>query len=333
MLRAALSYPTRKPDGPRSVLVGGGVVFLTTLFGVTSVLGGVVGVVSVLGLLPWLALRGYYVRVLRTSVGRDRPTPPALADAERLVRDGAIALGVSAAYLLPGVVVLAPLVYARAVGTDLAPLFGEVGLSPGPASVAVSATGFLAIVAAMYLIGALYATPVAVTRFAYEDRVGAAFEVRRVVDGALTEDYAVAWAVAVVLQVVLFPVAYVLRAALVGFFLHFVVAVAMRYCYARGVGEGLDLAPVVRDPDRPDRDAGSAGDGHPTNATPPDEGPTDEATPSAHTAASDSGAAATPDTGSERGAGPDENEPAGPGGDEAARPEDESAVEDEGERT
>jgi hypothetical protein len=245
VLRAALSYPTRNPDGPRSVLLGGVLVFLASVFGATSLLEGPVSLVALVGVLPWLALRGYYVRVLRTSIGRDRPTPPPMADGGRLLRDGAVAIGISAAYLLPGAVVLGPLVYARAVGTDVGTLYAEVGLPAVLADAVLSATGFLALLAAMYLLGALYATPVAVARFAYEDRLGAAFELRRVVDGALTEDYAVAWAATLLLQVVLFPIAYVFRAAIVGFFFHFVVAVAVRYCYARGVGEGSDLEPLA----------------------------------------------------------------------------------------
>ncbi|PSP48051.1 hypothetical protein BRC75_08040 [Halobacteriales archaeon QH_7_69_31] len=279
MLRAALSYPTRNPDGPRSVLIGGGLVFLASVFGATSLLEGPVSLVALLGVLPWLALRGYYVRVLRTSIGRDRPTPPPLADGGRLLRDGAVAVGISAAYLLPGAVVLGPLVYARAVGTDVGTLYAEVGLQAVLADAVLSATGFLALLAAMYLLGALYATPVAVARFAYEDHLGAAFELRRVVDGALTEDYAVAWAAALLLQVLLFPIAYVFRAAIVGFFFHFVVAVAVRYCYARGVGEGSDLEPLAR---TTDESAGAVEDPTdiPTSATSaPEEGPAADADP------------------------------------------------------
>ncbi|PSQ36024.1 hypothetical protein BRD11_01910 [Halobacteriales archaeon SW_12_69_24] len=195
-----------------------------------------------------------------SSRRRDRPTPPPLDDADRLLRDGATAVAIAAAYLLPGVLVLGPLVYARAVGADLPTLYTAAGLSEGLANAAVSATGFVAIVAVMSLIGALYATPVAVTRFAREDRVAAAFEGRRVVAGALTEDYAVAWAIALLVQVVLFPIALALRAALVGFFLQFVVAVGVRYCYARGVGHGLDLDPVAPATEERTRGQDTSGD-------------------------------------------------------------------------
>jgi len=288
VLRAALSYPTRNPDGPRSVLIGGGLVFLASVFGATSLLEGSVGLVALVGVLPWLALRGYYVRVLRTSIGRDRPTPPPMADGGRLLRDGAVAVGISAAYLLPGAVVLGPLVYARAVGTDVGTLYAEVGLQAVLADAVLSATGFLALLAAMYLLGALYATPVAVARFAYEDRLGAAFELRRVVDGALTEDYAVAWAAALLLQVVLFPIAYVFRAAIVGFFFHFVVAVAVRYCYARGVGEGSDLEPLARTTDESTPGAEVRHDA-PEPGTSASEGPAADAGLTARSTGSDPG--------------------------------------------
>ena len=287
MLRAALSYPTRNPDGPRSVLIGGGLVFLASVFGATSLLEGPVSLVALVGVLPWLALRGYYVRVLRTSIGRDRPTPPPMADGGRLLRDGAVAVGISAAYLLPGAVVLGPLVYARAVGTDVGTLYAEVGLQAVLADVVLSATGFLALLAAMYLLGALYATPVAVARFAYEDRLGAAFELRRIVDGALTEDYAVAWAAALLLQVLLFPIAYVLRAAIVGFFFHFVVAVAVRYCYARGVGEGSDLEPLALTTDESAPGGEGRHDAPAPGTSDPEEGPATDAGPPARGTGSD----------------------------------------------
>jgi len=270
MVRAALSYPSRRPDGPRSVLLGSGLVVLTAVLGVTTTLDGPVGAVALLGVVPWLVLRGYYVHVIRTTIGRDRPTPPALEHGGRLLRDGLTSVFISGVYLLPGLAVIGPLVYARAVGTDLATLYGAVGLPTALANAALSATGVLALFAAMYLIGALYATPVAVARFAHADRIGAAFEARDVIDGALTEDYAVAWAISLGLQVLLFPVAYVLRAALVGFVLHFVVAVAVRYCYGQGVGAGLDLPPAVPDPTGPGAVDPTPGDAR--TPTSPDQG-------------------------------------------------------------
>lgn len=302
MLREALSYPTRKPDGPRSVLIGGVLVFLSSVFGVVSALGDALGLVALLGLLPYLALRGYYVRVVRTTIGRDRPTPPEFDELGRLLRDGLASLVVSVLYLLPGVLVIGPLVYARAVETDLGTLYTGLGLPTALANAALSATGVLAMLAAMYLIGALYATPVAVARFAYEDRLRAAFDLRDVVDGALTEDYAVAWAISLLLQL-LFLVAYPLRAALVGFFLHFVLAVGVRYCYGQGVGAGLDLEPVVPEPTEGSRAADTPGDSRTPPPAAPGSDPMEDHRPDPGDAASGSEDEHTTGRGGDAGAG------------------------------
>ena len=260
MLRAALSYSTRKPNGPRSVLVGGGIVFVVNLFGLSSVLDAPLTYAGLLGVLPWVVLRGYYVRVVRTTLGRDRPTPPPFDDIGRLFRDGLASLLISACYLLPAAVVLAPLAYARALGRDPAALFSAAGLPTALANAALSVTGVVALFAVMYLLGALYALPVAVARYAYTGRVRAAFGLGTVVSGALTEDYAVAWALSLLLQVVLFPFAYAFRAVLVGFFLHFVVAAGVRYCYGQGVGDALGLEPVAPEWTGTDPDTPPAGD-------------------------------------------------------------------------
>ena len=162
MLRAALSYSTRKPNGPRSVLVGGGIVFVVNLFGLSSVLDSPLTYAGLLGVLPWVVLRGYYVRVVKTTIGRDRPTPPPFDDIGRLFRNGLASLLISACYLLPAAVVLAPLAYARALGRDPAALFAAAGLPTVLANAALSVTGVVALFAVMYLLGALYALVTAV---------------------------------------------------------------------------------------------------------------------------------------------------------------------------
>ena len=243
MFRASLSYAVRRN---RAVVAGGGLVLVTFPFALAAAAEGRLRYLALLGLLPWLLLRGYYVRVIRTTVGREHPTLPPFDRPRRLLRDGLGSLIVAGCYLLPGAVVLGPLAYARAVGTDVGTLVG--GLPSPAADVAVSATGVVVVVALMYSFGALYTIPVAVTRFAHADRLRAAFDLRRVVAGALTEDYAVAWGISMVLQALGFPLAYALRLLLVGFALHFVVGAAVRYCYGQGVGAGLGLSPVVPDP-------------------------------------------------------------------------------------
>jgi hypothetical protein len=254
MFREAIGYPTRPPEGGRSVIVGGLLFVVAAAFVGVAALGAPYGYLAVFGLLPWVLVRGYYVRVVRTTIGRERPTPPRFDDVRGLFRDGLIAAAVSVAYLSPGIAVLGPLVAIRASGTDLSTLLSGQAI-PGFVSVgAVSAAGIAAVVAVMYVIGALYVLPVAIARYAHTGDPRAAFELRTVVSGATTEDYVIAWAVSLVMQVFLLPVAYLLQVLLVGFFLQFVVSVGVRYCYGQGVGAALGLDPVPAAHERSDPD-------------------------------------------------------------------------------
>lgn len=249
MLREALAYPTRSPEGGRSVILGGIVAVSVTLCLAATALEPPYAYLAVVAVLPWLFLRGYYVRVIRTTIGETRPTPPRFDDVRRLFADGAIAVSVSAVYLFPGVAVLAPLVAVQGLDLELSELLASVGLSGAATTVLLPVIGLLAVTAAMALIGALYVLPVAVARFAYSGRWRDAFELRAVVDGAVTEDYVIAWGVSLLMQVALLPLVYPLRVIFVGFFLHFTIMVGVRYCYGQGVGAALKLTPL--DPDAP----------------------------------------------------------------------------------
>jgi hypothetical protein len=244
MFREALSYPTRPPEGGRSVIIGGFLlVVITACLGIAG-LDAPYAYLAVVAIIPWLLVRGYYVRVIRTTIGEKRPTPPQFDDIRQLFSDGVIAAGIAVAYLLPAAVILGPLVTVRALGNDLSNLLGA-RLPETAIVVLIAVIGFLAVVALMYLIGALYVLPVAVARFAHSGQWQSAFELRRVIHGAVTEDYAIAWGVSLVIQVTLLPFAYLLRVVIVGFFLHFIVAMGVRYCYGQGVGAALGLPSVT----------------------------------------------------------------------------------------
>lgn len=269
MFREALDYPTRPPYGGRAVLVGGSLLVLVGALGAVGAVDTALAPASLLVLLPWLAVRGYYVRVLRTTAGHEFPTPPPFrgGGVDRLLADGLKAVLVAGAYLLPGVAVLAPLGYARARDVDLAALLLDGGVPSVLADAAVAVAGLAALLAVFCLIGAAYVLPVAVTNFAYTGRLRAAFELRTVVSGAATEDYVVAWLVTVLLQALVLPAAYLLKALLVGFYLQFLVGVGVRYCYGQGVGAALGLDPLK--PDLGDLESGSGDRGTPTPAVRP----------------------------------------------------------------
>lgn len=247
MFREALGYPTRSPEGGRSVIVGGlSIISITICFGIGS-LDTPYAYAAAVGLLPWLLIRGYYVRVIRTAVGRTRPIPPRFDGVRRLLADGATAVWIAIIYVFPGAVILGPLVAIQAFEYDLSELLAAAGVTETLISVVVPLIGLFAVVALMSLLGALYVLPVAVARFAHSGEWRRAIELRTVIDGALTEDYAIAWGVSLVLQALLLPVAYLLRLLLIGFFFHFIVAVGVRYCYAEGVGSALGLDAVETD--------------------------------------------------------------------------------------
>lgn len=262
MFREALDYPTRPPRGGRAVLVGGTLLALVGALGGVATLDATLAPLLLVALPPWLLVRGYYVRVVRTTVGHEFPTPPSFGGIGGLLRDGLAAVLISGGYLLPGVAVLAPLAYARSRGTTVVDLVLGDAVSSAVADALLAGVGVIAMFAVLSLIGALYALPVAVARYAYTGRVGAAFDLRSVAPGAATEDYVVTWVVSMLLQVLLLPVAYLLKPILAGFYVHFLVAVGVRYCYGQGVGAAMALDPLVA----PTRESGASTDREPVRS-------------------------------------------------------------------
>jgi hypothetical protein len=140
--------------------------------------------------------------------------------------------------------VLSPFVYVRIRETDVATALLGDAISPSVVTSLTAGAGVVALFAVFSIMGALFVLPVAVTRFAATGRLRAAFDLRGVASGAASEDYVVTWVVSLLLQAIVLPVAYLLKPILIGFYLHFLVAVGVRYCYGQGVGASLGLDPV-----------------------------------------------------------------------------------------
>lgn len=266
MLGEALDYPTSGPDGAKAVLVGGGVLLVSAPFALVGLaLWPLLGI----ALAGHLAVRGYYVRVLRRVAGDPDTDAPAFDEWGGLLVDGTKALLVLLGYLLPVLVLV-----LVAVGGQVA----SAVQGPGAAfSTLRTLTGLTVLLFFLYLLGMAYVLPAAVTNFAYTGRVQAAFR-PEVLRGAFTEDYAVGWLLSVVLQAVALPFVLVFQALLVGFFLQFLVGVAVRYVWGRSFGAALGL-----DTDKQqETDASTTGSEPETNATgptnrsrnPPDADPT-----------------------------------------------------------
>lgn len=260
MLREALGFPTRGDSGVKALLIGGTLLLL----------GGVASVAASAGLsrladvpfepspvpLPELAsagtvalaagaiflvfrllVRGYYVSVLRRAAATPEAKAPSFGSPRRLFTDGLKAEVVALVYLLPATALL-----GVALGGDVVAAIEDPRTAIRTARTLAS---LVLLVGLLYVVGMFYVVPAAVTNFAYEGEFLAAFRVRTVLSGAVSEDYAVGWVLATVTQAMLLPVAFLLQGLLVGFFLRFLVDVAARYLYGRSFGAAMGFDPLT----------------------------------------------------------------------------------------
>lgn len=237
MLGDGLSYPSRGDDA----------------FG-RFVVGTLLTIGAAILLLPGVALLGYLVRVLR-GAAYGESDPPDFDDWGGMTVDGLRALAVVVAYgFVPVVLVAAtvgPSVIAGGAGGRASSVLADVGV-----------TGLLG--SAVAFAVAYYLTPAALTSFAVDGEVAAAFDVDRLRRTTLSGDYFLAWLVpflvTVVVQVVLSALLFVLGVSLVGVLLipvillvapvvQFYLAVVVCYLFGRAVGDRVDL------PERPSVDA------------------------------------------------------------------------------
>lgn len=234
MLSEALDFPTRGPHGSAALLVGSVLLLVSAVF---TVGGAVLPVLLVVAFALQVALRGYYVRVLRAAAGEREPVAPSFGDVRGLLRDGLAAVGIALVYLLP-----VGLLFLLAAGGNLAAAV-ENPLQLRATTIAVAETvGSIAALLGLFAaLASLYLVPGAVTLYAHEGRVRAALDLRRVVRGTVSEDYAVGWVITLVLQALLFPVVFLLYSIIVGVFLHFFLAVTVRYAWGNAIGNALDF--------------------------------------------------------------------------------------------
>ena len=224
MLSDALSFPRRGDDWLSTLLVGGVLTLLSVL------------------VLPAFVLQGYLVRVLDHAARRER-TPPSFTQWGALFVDG---LKLTVANVVYGLVVLVPLTIVLGALLIIVPS-GPTPVDPGTTPVPPSAGSgegllvFFALVALVVLlaIAVSYLLPAALANFAIEGRLRAAFDVRTVIAGAFTSDYAVAWLLAVVVGLVGGIVGTALSAVVVGLFVLFYVQVVSYYLFGLGFARGL----------------------------------------------------------------------------------------------
>lgn len=220
-LRAALSYPLRDDgDGDRSaldvVLVGGGLHLLAALVPVV----------------PLVPVAGYLVRVLDRAASadprafRDDACPPSFRGVGRLFADGLAAAAVALAYLSVPLVVL--VVTARGIG------LAAVGADPSTAT----GVGFLAgsTVTVLLALAFAYPLPAALTAYARDRELRAAFDADRLWAAVTDARYFVAVGIGVLAVGLAVALARPLNRLALGFFVVFYAEVVAAALSGRAVG-------------------------------------------------------------------------------------------------
>ena len=175
MFEAALRYPTSGEKAVERLLVGG-VLLLLSVF-----------------VLPVFVVYGYLVRSL-AAVAAGEDEPPAFDEWGELFVDGLEAFVVSFVYgIVPAALVVAflvPVSVGTAVDGD-----GSSGILAGIGAIALLASVFVGLVVAYVIMAAL-------SNFAVEGRIGAAFDFGAIGRLATSEPYVIAIVLAIVVQVV-----------------------------------------------------------------------------------------------------------------------------------
>ncbi|SNR30199.1 DUF4013 domain-containing protein [Halorubrum vacuolatum] len=188
MLEDGLSYPVRD-DWLGRVLIGGALGFFSWL------------------VIPAFLLLGYLVAVLESTVhGED--IPPAFTDWGTLLVRGVIATLIGIAYAIVPLVgysllVVVVLGAGGAVGGDAGVFIGGLGL--------LAALAFIPVVLLIY-----YAVPAALTAYAVDNRIGAAFAPSRLAPTLLSVEYLIAVLMPLVVSLILWAVTGVLAITVIG---------------------------------------------------------------------------------------------------------------------
>jgi len=191
MLEDGLSYPVRGDWLGRTLI------------------GGVLGLLSVF-VIPTVVVLGYLVRVLETTV-EGAEEPPAFEDWGTLLVRGVVASVIVIAYtLVPVLAYLVVLIVFFGAGGIIG---GDVGALVGVAGV-LAALGLIPVVLVVY-----YAVPAALTAYATQGSIGAAFDVSVLKPVLLRSEYLIAVLAPLVVAVLLWIVTAVLAVTIVGLLL------------------------------------------------------------------------------------------------------------------
>ncbi|WP_158056251.1 DUF4013 domain-containing protein [Halorussus halophilus] len=188
MFEDALTYLKDSDDAVETVLIG--------------------GILSLLGflLIPVVFVAGYFQRVLRRTSEGD--PAPSFDDWEDLFVEGLKAIVVGFAYVLIPAILAVLLVGSTVLFTvSTAEVVSDPMTTAPTATDGIGFLGLLALLGAVFVtfaaaIAAWYVVPAALARLAVEGRLGAAFELSKLVPVLRSGSYATGWLVAFVVLVV-----------------------------------------------------------------------------------------------------------------------------------
>ncbi|MFC7136914.1 DUF4013 domain-containing protein [Halobaculum litoreum] len=209
MLEDALRYPLNNDDRLATLVIGGLLLAFSFL------------------IVPVFVLQGYLVRVLRSAAEGEEAA--LLHGLGALIVDGLKLIVVGLVY---GFAIAVPFV----VATFVVGIGGATGSEAGLAAFGIVGV-LLFLVATVVAILVTYLLPAALTNFALEGRIGAAFDVSAITEATLSSKYLIGVLLGVVLNAVIGTVAGPLVFLLVGIPLLFYGQVVSYYCFARGFAE------------------------------------------------------------------------------------------------
>ncbi|WP_255195780.1 DUF4013 domain-containing protein [Halorarius litoreus] len=225
MFGEALRFPLAGDDGVKSILIGG-------LLGLLGFL-----------IIPIFFVQGYTVRVLRVALegGEEAPAFDEWGD---LLVDGVKLFVVGIVYfLLPTILMFISIFAFVGITSVSTAATGE----PSPSALAgagILGLLLLAVTVVLFFLAA-YLLPAAAANFARHDDLGAAFDIRTVVDAAFSADYFVAVVFAILVGLLVGVVSAVLSLIIIGLllvpFLSFYAQVATYYLFGRGFAKGMNL--------------------------------------------------------------------------------------------
>lgn len=229
MLEEGLSYPFKGDNSLGRNIIGG---LLLVFFWL---------------IIPLLVFFGYIIRVLRsTAAGREDPPP--FDDWGEMIVDGLKSMIIFFAYAIVPYALLFGLAFFLGVASGVSGEGGS-GIIAG-----IGILSFLWFLVALVVVQ--YVLPAALTNFAREGQMSAAFDIETIGDVILSTEYLIAWLLPIVVFVIVYIIMILLAFTIVGillwpwliFYMYVVVYRMFGRAYVQALGLGDETPESTTDP-------------------------------------------------------------------------------------